>query len=302
MSATVRPPAMPAPLNHRPPGTFGFRAGKALTYAMLGFWSLVCLFPLYWLAITSLKGEGDIMQGPFYLPLIDFAPTLKSWNFILFDAYENLLRRYLNSLIVASCASGLALSTGAMLVYGATRYGRNMESLLLAALATRLLPPAVLVLPLYMMVWHAGLLDTRTGLILSYAAVNLPVAVWLLLPVIGDKASEQEESALLDGASQMWIFFSVLLPMLRPSLAGTGLLIFVLCWNEYLFAAYLASDQAMTLPPWMVGQLSMKEAQVGGDAEEWAQLSAAMMLMVAPLLCFAAIAQRYLARAATHRG
>jgi len=70
----------------------------------------------------------------------------------------------------------------------------------------------------------------------------------------------------------------------------------VLCWNEYLFAAYLTFDHALTLPPWMVGQLSMKEAQAGGQAEEWAHLSAATIVMVFPALIFAAIAQRLLAR------
>lgn len=86
--------------------------------------------------------------------------------------------------------------------------------------------------------------------------------------------------------------------MVAASMAAVGLLIFILCWNEYLFAVYIASDHAMTLPPWLVGQMSMKEAQVGGEAEEWARLSATTILMVAPVLACAALAQRAFGRMA----
>ena len=84
--------------------------------------------------------------------------------------------------------------------------------------------------------------------------------------------------------------------MVRPGVAATGLIVFLMCWNEYLFAAYLTADQALTLPPWAVGQLSLKEAQIGGEAEEWAHLSAATILMMLPALAFAAFVQKHLAR------
>jgi multiple sugar transport system permease protein len=169
-----------------------------------------------------------------------------------------------------------------MAVYGLTRFRYRLpwtefgnKSILFAILATRILPPIVLVLPIYMMAYYTGTLDTRFALIFTYTAVNLPVAVWLLQPVFGKAATDQEEAAQLDGASHVQIFFTIFLPMVATSIAAVGLLIFVLCWNEYLFAVYLAGNQAMTLPPWLEGQVSMKEAQVGGEAEEWAHLSAA---------------------------
>jgi len=168
---------------------------------------------------------------------------------------------------------------------------RNLLGLLLA---TRILPPIAIAVPLYVMAWHLRTLDSRYFLALTYAAINLPVAIWLLQPVLGMKPSEQEEAAQLDGASHAFIFLTITLPMVMGSVAAIGLLVFVLSWNEYLFATVLATDHAMTLPPWAVGQLSMKEAQAGGETEEWAHLSAATVLMVLPLLGLTAIVQRAL--------
>jgi multiple sugar transport system permease protein len=123
------------------------------------------------------------------------------------------------------------------------------------------------------------------------------VALWLLRPVFGPSASEQEEAALLDGASRFRVFIEIAVPMAAAGLAATALVIFILCWNEYLFAAWLASDHAMTVPPWMVGQLSMKEAQASAEDEEVARLAAAVVLMMAPLVVFAGIAAKVLSRA-----
>ena len=279
--------------------------GKILTYAVLVFWALVCLFPIYWVAATSLKGEAEILHGPFYIPFVDFTPTLKSWNFILFYPNENLGIRFFNSAAVGLCSTLLTLLLGGMAVYGLTRFrlslpwkGGGNQIIMAAILATRILPPIVIVLPIYMMATYTGMLDTRFALIVTYTSANLPVAVWLLQPIFGERATEQEEAAQLDGASHFQIFFSIFVPMVATSVAAVGLLIFILCWNEYLFAAYLAGDHAMTLPPWEVGQLSMKEAQVGGEAEEWARLSAATVLMIAPMIACAALTQRVFGRMA----
>jgi multiple sugar transport system permease protein len=173
--------------------------------------------------------------------------------------------------------------------------------MLFLLLATRILPPVIVVLPIYLMAAQTHTLDTRFALIVAYTASNLPVAVWLLAPIFGQAATEQEEAAQLDGASRLRIFWTVLVPMLGGGIAATGLLIFVLCWNEYLFAAYLAAGHAMTMPPWAVGQLSMKEAQVGGDLVEWSRLSAALVLLVVPVLGITIFVQRFFSNIAIWR-
>ena len=170
------------------------------------------------------------------------------------------------------------------------------DGILFAMLATRILPPVVVALPIYVMALYTGTRDTHFALIFTYTAANFPVAVWLLLPVFGNMVTSQEEAAQLDGASHFQIFFTIFLPMVAASVAAVGLVMFILCWNEYLFAIFLTGDKVSTLPPWVMGQMLIKEAQAGGDTEEWPQLSAAIIFMIAPLLACTAFALRVLGR------
>jgi multiple sugar transport system permease protein len=170
------------------------------------------------------------------------------------------------------------------------------STLLVAILATRILPPVVVVLPLYFMAKYTGLLDSDLALILTYTAINLPISIWLLRPILGGKPTEQEDAARLDGASHILLLLSVVIPMAAPGLFAAGLLVFFQCWNEYLFAAYLTSDHAMTVPPYLVGQMSIKEAQIGSEVEEWANFSAATIIASIPLLACTAMVQRFLGR------
>lgn len=272
---------------------------RAATYATLCIWSFICILPLYWVFIASLKPEDAIIHGPRYLPFIDFAPSSEAWRFILFDSSESLLRPLFNTFVISATATLTVITCTCLLLYAITRLGKTKPWFLTLMLATRILPPASVVIALYMMAQKTGLLDTRTALALTYSAVNLPVAIWLLLPVFGKRATEQEEAALLEGVSHIYILWDILRPMIMGSIAAVALIVFVLGWNEYLFAAILTTDHASTLTPWMVGQLSIKEAQVGGEPEEWAHLSAATVLMVTPLLIFSGFAMRMLSHRTT---
>jgi multiple sugar transport system permease protein len=311
-------------------------------YAVLVLWSLVCLVPIAWLVVTSIKAPADI-DG--YLPFVDFIPVLDAWRFLLATPQDSVLPRLVNSALIATASMGLTMACGAMAIYALTRLRTGLRASALVApalplvpgtawalasgtasltvtaalavagvalavllrrsgpalkpgavlallLSSRVLPPVVLALPLYAVGTTLGARDTRSFLTLVHTAINLPVAVWLLLPVLGPRASDEEEAAMLDGASHLAILFGILLPMRRAGVVAAGLVVFLLSWNEYLLAAYLAFDTALTLPPWAVGQLSMKEAQVGGGPEEVAQLAAATVLMMLPALAFAAVALR----------
>lgn len=275
-----------------------------LIYAILIFWSLVCLFPLYWIAITSLKGSADIMRGPYYLPFVDFMPSLDAWVTDFTYGNDHLLLRFYNSAVVAISSTLLTVLSGGMAVYGLTRFRYvsrwiptlSNEGILFAMLATRVLPPVVIGLPIYVIAVFTGAADTYFALIFTYTAINLPVAVWLLLPVFGNVTTSQEEAAQLDGASHFQIFLTIFVPMVAGSTVAASLIVFILCWNEYLLASFLTTDKVSTLPAWIVGQMSIKEAQTGGDGEEWSQLSAAIIIMIVPLLAFTAFAQRVIGR------
>ena len=271
---------------------------RAIIYIILGVWSFVCFLPIYWIAITSFKDVSVIDKPPTYLPFLDFVPSLDAWRFILLDANENLVSRAVNSIVIGIASTLLTLVIGGMMVYGLTRFTSKISSFSVTAaiLGTRILPPVVVAVPLYFIAQKTGTLDTLGVLIFIYTAINLPIVIWMLTPIFGPRATDQEEAALLDGASHFHVLFFILAPMVKTALITVGLLVFLQCWNEYLFAAFLTSDHALTLPPWMVGQLSMKEAQTGGGAEEVAHLAAATVVMALPVLLFTVIAQRSLTR------
>lgn len=322
-----------------------------LAYIALGTWGLICLFPLYWVAVTSLQSEQDIINGPFYVPLVDFKPSLQAWAIVFADPFDNLLPRYFNSAVVGLTSTLLTVCVAGLAIYGMTRFPFTLRwtslalialvsgcilsvlliptfgplgffalgflllcfllmrlnqrgpvmpryVLLFAMLATRILPPIVIVLPIYLMVQRTGLLGTRSALIFIYTAANLPVAIWLLQPILGNRATDQEESAQLDGASHLRIFFTITVPMAATGIAAVGLFVFILCWNEYLFAAFLTVDQAMTMPSWVASQMSVREAQVGGDTMEAVRLSATIILMIAPVLIGAGLIQCFVSRMA----
>ena len=197
--------------------------------------------------------------------------------------------------------SSLAVIAALALLLSA-RFGRagraavGSNGVLIGIMASRILPPVVVVLPLYVMAQRLGALDTRAMLVLTYTAANLPVAVWLLLPVLGSAATDMEEAAQLDGASHVRILFQVVAPTAAAGIVAASLLVFVLCWNEYLFSVYLADNHAMTMPPFLAAQMSTREQQAGSDAEEWARLAAAIILMTAPLIACAGFAERFLTR------
>lgn len=270
---------------------------KILTYAVLLAWASVCLLPFYWVIATSFKGPLEIVSGPFYMPFVDYSPSIEAWFHIL-SPNSDLLIRYINSATVGLTSTVLAVLLGAFAIFGLTRYrnaaSRTTAALLTFMLATRILPPVVIVLPLYILAQYTGTLDTRFALIFTYTAANLPVAVWLLRPVLGTVATDIEEAAQLDGASRFKIFFTIVVPLAAPGIMAASLFVFVLCWNEYLFAVYLAADHAMTMPPLLAAQMSVREQQAGSDAEEWTHLAAAIVLMVGPLVLCTGFMQRFI--------
>ena len=265
------------------------RFSQIATYVALGLWSIICILPVYWLALTSIKSAADLDQAPSYLPFIDFIPNLEAWRFILLDPGESLLPRFLNSLIISSTSAIVTLVMAVCSVYGMTRFktshialSRYRTPIFFAVIALRLVPPVLVALPIYMIGTEFKIIDTHGLLIMIYSAFNFPLALLLVIPVLSLRVTVEEESARLDGAGHFVILTNILVPMNRVQLMTIGVLMFILCWNEYLFATYLTYDHAETLTPWMIGQLSMKEAQTGGGSEEISHMAAAAIFMAIP--------------------
>jgi multiple sugar transport system permease protein len=316
---------------------------KALVYAALLGWSVVVFFPLYWVLITSFKEPVQVAGGPFYLPFVDFAPTLDAWRYVLVTTGNDTLRPYVNSLIVASASTALCSLIGSMAAYALCRitYQPRIASVLLFVasvaltvalvrgagvslwwsagagvmlfllalrplarrfsarlgnndilfwiISQRILPPVVSVIPIYLMFQQVGLLDTRLALIISYMTVNLPIVVWLMFDFFDGIPRELEESAALDGASRLRIFFDLMVPLARSGLVATTLLVLILSWNEYLLALFLSTANAQTMP-------LLVSAQNATRGPQWWTMSAVILLMILPVIVATLFLQKFIVR------
>lgn len=268
-------------------------------HAVLAAWAVVCLFPVYWIAITSIKASEFEPDGATYLPGIDFTPDLESWRFILFDSHDDTLARVWTSLIVAGSATEVCLVLGSLAAFALVRLRTHLpfapETALLALMATRILPPCAAVLPICLSLQYAGPIDSRLGLILVCTAVQLPITVWLIANGFRRQPGEVLDAAMLDGASPLRVLLTMAIPLAASEIAATGLLVFILCWNEFSYAVVLTSNHALTLPPYLVGQMAVRE-QMASTEPQWGTFSTIIVLMVAPLLLGAGVMQRLLAR------
>jgi multiple sugar transport system permease protein len=157
-------------------------------------------------------------------------------------------------------------------------------------ISQRILPPIVVVIPVYVMFQAVGLLDTHLALIVVYAVANLPIVVWLMHDFFANVPIELEESAQLDGATRFGIFWDIVLPLTRPGLAATTLLTLILNWNEYLFAVFLATSKVQTMP------IMVAAKNAGEKGVLWWEMCAIIVVMIIPVIIMAIILQRFIAK------
>ncbi len=157
-------------------------------------------------------------------------------------------------------------------------------------ISQRILPPIVVIIPIYVMFQAVGLLDTHLALITVYAVANLPIVVWLMYDFFSSLPIELEESAQLDGATRFGIFWDIVLPLTRPGLAATTLLTLILSWNEYLFAVFLATARVQTMP------IMVQAKNAGEKGVFWWEMCAIIVVMIIPVIIMAIILQRFIAR------
>ncbi len=319
-------------------------ASRIILYTLLLGWSAFVLFPIYWLIITSFKNAATVNQGPYFLPWIDFQPSMHAWYELFVSDYEDTLRAYINSIIISLSATALSVLIGSMAAYALSRvhYAPNLITILFfvflvaltwvsisafdvdwrVALAVgvalffflargvgrlhqihlhngdilfwiisqRILAPIVVVVPIYMMFQSVRLLDTHMALILTYCVVNMPIVVWLMFDFFNTIPRDLEESAQLDGATMFGTFREIVLPLSRAGLAATTLLVMILSWNEYLFALFLSTTKAQTMP------ILVAAMNAGERGILWWTMSVAIIIMILPVVLLAVILQKYISK------
>jgi multiple sugar transport system permease protein len=270
---------------------FSYRKINALaayTIAIAAFAFL--LLPVYWLVVTSFKPIEDVFVVP---------PEMWPHNFT-FKNYVNqfdlrLIQMFQNSLIVSGAAAILSTFAGSLCAYAISRfYFRFKSILLLLFLASMAFPVPMLMITMYSTFHQLGLLDTYWALILGNTAMGLPLSVWLMTNFIDQIPIDMEEAALLDGASPFSVLMHIVLPMVRPGLAASGIFVFVTSWNELLMGlTFVSSPEVRTLPA------GITLAFLGEFEGDWSEMMALAVMVTLPVFLLFMIMQKSILKGMT---
>jgi raffinose/stachyose/melibiose transport system permease protein len=200
---------------------------------------IYAVFPFLWLVLTSLKTNAELLDNPFSLP-----------NKFQFKNYKEAVtsaglgQLILNSLIISSIATVINIILSSMFAYSISRhnfFGSNF--LFLMVVSGILVPLNALIIPYFAIINYLNLYDTRTGLILVYCAVGLPVSIYILTEFFKSIPKEIEEAAVVDGCNFLQRYIKIMLPLSVPGLMTAGTFQFILCWNEFIYAMLLTSSK-----------------------------------------------------------
>ncbi|MCX5819495.1 MAG: carbohydrate ABC transporter permease [Deltaproteobacteria bacterium] len=255
-----------------------WKAGKSSLIFILAF---VYLIPVIVLILTSFKTHVQIMEKGFGWI---FMPTLANYSNVLLE--QNFLRYLTNSLIVGLVATFFTLLFGGFASYALVRFnfiGKGTISL--STLLIRMIPPAVLVVPIYVLWSYFRLSDTLLGLIIIYVGLNLPFTIWVLISFISDVPVELEESAVVDGCGPWKIFFLIIIPLIKPGLAAAAIFTFRIAWNEFILALVLTNRLTRTLP--VATTIYLTDTGI-----EWGNITAMGTLVALPAIIFTFLAAK----------
>ena len=290
--------------------------------------TLVYLVPIYWITSTAFKPRSLATTVP---PTVLLKPETTAfvklftkrvqmigevdpevyqkapwWEKRIYDLGERFIKdadghielsaypsRFLNSLIIAVVSTFLAVAMGTLTAYGFSRFRMPGEQdWLFFILSTRMLPPVVVAIPMFLMYRVVGLVDTHIGLIILYTAFNLSFSVWLMKGFIDEIPKEYEEAALVDGYTRMEAFFKIVLPQAATGIAATAVFCFITAWNEYAFALMMTNRRAQTAPPFIPSQL-------GSGITDWTAIAAGTFLFLLPVAIFTFLLRKHLLRGVT---
>ena len=250
--------------------------------------ALLLFFPIFWMVLTSFKSEVAAIATP---PQLFFTPTLASYADV--QATSDYLHFVVNSVVISVGGTVVALAFAIPAAYAMAFHPTSRtRGTLLWMLSTKMLPPVGVLVPIYLMFRTLGLLDTRSGLLVIYALMNLPIVVWMLFTFFKEVPHEILEAGRMDGAKTAGEVWYLLLPLTLPGVASTGLLSLILCWNEAFWSLNLTSSNAAPLTAF-IAQFSSPQGLF------FAKLSAASTVAVAPILVFGWLSQRQLVRGLT---
>jgi multiple sugar transport system permease protein len=247
--------------------------------------SLVFLFPVIWMVITSFKTPRDIFTTP---PVFFFTPTVETY--INYIAHADVPRRMVNTVIVACGAGLISIVAGSMAGYALARVRlRGAATMGVLILLSRGVPPIALAVPMFLVARQLDIVDTHIALILAYCTFLIPYVMWLMRGFFQSLPKELEESAMIDGCMRLGAFVRIIVPISLPGILSTLIFSVILAWEELLFALVLTKRAAATIPVSIAG--------IAGDTvngANWGALAAVGTLTVVPVVIFAMLVQKWL--------
>lgn len=267
------------------------RVSRLVTlWVPLGIIMVVLLFPFYWMALTAVKPDQELIDLDSTNPLWTWEPTLKHIETLLFETeYPTWLW---NTMSVAIGATILSLIASTLAAYAIVRLrykGANWVGV--AIFLAYLVPPSILFIPLASIIVDYGLFDTPFALILTYPTILIPFSTWLLMGYFKTIPFELEECALIDGASRWQILVKIILPLAVPGLISAFIFCFTLCWNEFIYAlVFISNVENKTVPVAIVTNFT------DGDVYRWGSIMAGALVGSLPLvILYAFFVEHYVA-------
>ena len=294
------------------------------------------LFPLFWMLITSIKPRNEVtLLPPRYFPFLDFQPVMDNYQAVFTKASElgtinqstttrqgeisEFPAHLLNSVIIAGSATVLAVLLGTLAAYAFSRFRVKGESdLLFFILSTRMLPPIVVLVPIFLMftkpfaflggmaagigdlglkgfvqsLSQISLRESYVGITLLYITVGLPFVVWMMKGFFDEIPKEYEEAAMLDGYSRVEAIWKIVIPEALPAMLATAVFVLITAWNEFVFVQILNPSQASTVPPFLY-------AIIGYGQIEWGRMAATSVVFLLPVVIFTFAVRNHLLRGVT---
>jgi multiple sugar transport system permease protein len=239
---------------------------------------VVLLFPFYWMALTSIKPDEQLIDMDKFNPFWVIHPTFKHISKLLF---ETQYPRWLwNTMYVAVGATTLSIIASVLAAYAIVRLRfKGADTVGVLIFFAYLVPPSILFIPLASVIQAYGLFDSPLSLILVYPTLLIPFSTWLLMGYFKTIPYELEECALIDGASRWQILVKIIVPLAIPGLISAFIFSFTLCWNEFIYAlTFLQSTPNKTVPVAIVNEF------VDGDIYKWGSLMAGALVGSLPLV------------------
>jgi multiple sugar transport system permease protein len=244
---------------------------------------VIWAFPILWLISGSFRPSQSIIEGKFFE---SFVPTLEHYKDVM--RKQNYITYTLNSMLVACFATVVSVSVGILAAYSVTRFKTGGKVYSNWIVFTRMAPPAILIIPFYLMFKSIGLINTIWALVIANITFNIPFVVWTMKGFFEALPEEIEESAMIEGCTRVESLFRIVIPVSRSGILTASIFCFLFTWNEYLFGTTLAlSEQSKTLPV-AVGNF------ITGYAINWGPFFAAGSMIVLPALVMVIFLQSYI--------